>query len=65
MPPEVLFASRKINTSGNKAKDTRTSGNQGRISMIRTKKKREKENSFILIHGALVEEAGISVPKTA
>jgi hypothetical protein len=26
---DVLFASSKINTSGNKAKDTRTSGNQG------------------------------------
>jgi hypothetical protein len=33
VPPEILFASRKINTSGNKAKDTRTSGNQGTRSM--------------------------------
>jgi hypothetical protein len=31
VPPEVVFASREINTSENKAKDTRTSGNQGRF----------------------------------
>ena len=33
VPPEVLFASRKINTNGNKAKDTRISGNQGNIPL--------------------------------
>jgi hypothetical protein len=31
---DVLFASSKINTSGNKAKDTRTSGNQGTRLLI-------------------------------
>jgi hypothetical protein len=30
VPPEVLFVSRKINMSENKAKDTRTSANQDR-----------------------------------